>query len=309
LLCQGFLEMRSLQAQYQKEAKLYGAFWLQLFNGKPPAKDAGRPKKKEPVKVEIPSQAPAGYKDTRAKELRRDLPPISGRPIRMLCLHGSASCQGVTQMQMQSFASLAKQKVELVYIDGGFDSRDIGPAGYQTQLSRQQFPQFDKFYDYAWNPTIDGVENADPHLRTYEKLDEGIAHLRKEAAKLGQIDGIWGFAQGATFAHMLAAEGLSGEAPEFKDVRFVIAIAAPDPGYQDHKPCYKAKNKLPTLMCGGGAQDIHGGEVRKWEKLSKFYEGSFFLQHEDGHQPFPRKNPEKQNYTQAMLNFVVEACG
>lgn len=237
----------------------------------------------------------------------RGLPPVQGRKVRMLCLHGNCSNANITRFQMNMLGSLAKDKMELLYVDGLFESV---PSPNLTLMQRL-FPAERHFCDFFRYPPGFLDDPAAHVLRTYECIDEAVEYLRTCCLKLGPIDGIWGFSQGANAANIIVAEALAGRAPELAGIRFVVHACAAKPGWVAQRPeVYDRKLQLPALVLGGGPSDKDGdGQPRDWYSIGDLYESPHFSEHNDGHMPFPRSLDSRAQFCHRLIDFACAASG
>lgn len=173
-------------------------------------------------------------------------------PLRILCLHGFRMSAQNMQRQMSgtesNFGSTLADLADFSYIDGaikcGSDKDDWMPERLRTL-----FPP--PYYEH-WNARKDSDGSM-----IYDHCDTTLANLKTRIAEHGPYDGILGFSQGGSLAHLLCVLQQSGTLTlQQPPLRFAIIISAMMSRHAEYVPLMEAAVQspltLPTLVIFGG---------------------------------------------------------
>jgi len=175
-----------------------------------------------------------------------------GSTPRLLCLHSFRTSGPIMKEQMFKFSNFG-EKLE----QAGFDLEFLS-APYQCTeedekkvyaVVKQAFSTHKKHYEW-YNASEDKTE--------YRRLDETIAYLEKILEQKGPFDGLVGFSQGGSLAHLMTYLQATGQAftrhPPFK---FVIIMSSRRSRATIHQHMWQAPppTNLPRSIVFYGGKD------------------------------------------------------
>eukprot|EP00443_Scrippsiella_acuminata_P072123 CAMPEP_0115449414 /NCGR_PEP_ID=MMETSP0271-20121206/41000_1 /TAXON_ID=71861 /ORGANISM="Scrippsiella trochoidea, Strain CCMP3099" /LENGTH=224 /DNA_ID=CAMNT_0002875577 /DNA_START=33 /DNA_END=704 /DNA_ORIENTATION=- len=171
---------------------------------------------------------------------------------RLLCLHSFRTSGPILKDQMFQFSNFG-EKLE----HAGYDLEFLN-APYQCNeedekkvyaVVKQAFTRHKKYYEW-YNASDDKTE--------YRRLDETIAYLERMLEQKGPFDGLVGFSQGGSLAHLMAYLQATGQAftrhPPFK---FIVILSSRRSRATIHQPLWQAPppKNLPKAIVFYGGKD------------------------------------------------------
>ena len=158
---------------------------------------------------------------------------MKATPLRVLCLHSFRTSARLMRQQMaalSNWAAALEPNASLSYLDAPYECTEADEAKIPERL-RRVFPGP---YHEWWNA-------RDEQGRiVYDHLDASIEAVRAHAAREGPFDGVLGFSQGGSLAHMLCALRLLEPAP-----RFAILIGCRVSRHHEHIASIQALRAAP----------------------------------------------------------------
>lgn len=246
------------------------------------------------------------------------LPPPKiedGRRPRAVLLHGTATNEFILKFQMARFWSWLEANTELHVLEG---TRDADERHQQAVLMRRWFGHEQRLLTYA-------SMDVTPDGRTRGYSDEtmrGVAsELEGRMQKLGRVDILIGFSQGAAIAAMLTAHrervsridmGSGDFGPTALPFHCVVLLCPPSPSMWlapvlrlkliDPPPIY-----TPALILSGTQDDVVGPDAAAAaaEPFVACTSHSF----DDGHRPLPAAQQACTETMQYIANFIGEHVG
>jgi pimeloyl-ACP methyl ester carboxylesterase len=177
-------------------------------------------------------------------------------PLRILCLHSFRMSGEILRRQMTQFSNFGRALADLAefsYIDAPVALTDAEAEAKVPARLRMVLPP--PYYEW-WNARTD--EAGGVH---YDHLDATLDRLREHLDAHGPFDGLLGFSQGGSVAHLVhllqQRAGYALRSPP----RFGIFISARTSRHVDHAPlvsaCADRPLALPALIvCGGKDTDV-----------------------------------------------------
>merc|ERR1712224_950366 len=171
----------------------------------------------------------------------REKPVVTGRPLRVACLHGTSSNSTILKMQLSRLKLKAKDKVEFIHIQG----KDKSNPAKNVEVAQMQkdFPGQD-FFQYM-NCTNQMCEDG---VLDYTGLEEAYTYVEEQMKANAPIDGIFGFSQGANLMPMLAARSVVGASDPLAFV--IIFGSSKGVAYPKKYPdCFSEPLRIPSFHC------------------------------------------------------------
>lgn len=198
--------------------------------------------------VELDCIIPIGTSSGQGKRLPAwysGKPHISGRPLRVLALHGNIQNPKLFRIALARLSKVGQKRIELIYIAG---QKAAGPQhpGYESMQGK--YPS-EKLCVYTEPEEIFPKEG----MVRYCDLEGCTAYLQEEMKAQAPIDGVLGFSQGGAVASVLAAQAVMGTG---HPLAFAVHICTPGPGWREQHPkLFSEPLRIPSLHIRG-AQDI-----------------------------------------------------
>lgn len=173
-------------------------------------------------------------------------------PRRVLCLHSFRTSGAIMREQMFNFSNFGERLesagFDLEFVNAPYrcsaeDEKKVYPA------VKQAFPKCKEYFEW-YNASEDKTE--------YHRLDETLAYLDKVMAERGPFDGIVGFSQGGTLAHLVAHLQATGAAfARHPPLKFTVIIASRRSRATAHQQLWAAPPPagLPRAMVFYGGRD------------------------------------------------------
>ena len=234
-------------------------------------------------------------------------PPALMAPprLRILCLHAFQLSGDTMSRQLTQFSNFAKSiddLAELHFVDGGHRLPDEVGEKMPERL-RQLFPP--PYYEW-WNAR----EEADGSV-VYDHLDASLTKLQQHVAAHGPFDGLLGFSQGGSVAHLLALLSLREPAFEFWPPRFGIFLSARTTRHAAHAAlladAVTTPLPLPSLVIyGGNDGDVPAAMTRElMTTLDPGRTTEIYLP--EGTHRIPKLSEEHRESVRAFLQAQQEA--
>jgi surfactin synthase thioesterase subunit/diadenosine tetraphosphate (Ap4A) HIT family hydrolase len=161
-------------------------------------------------------------------------------PYRVLCLHSFRTSGDILKTQMQSFGNFAHafgSDVAFEYLNGSHQCTPADEAKIDPQLKA-----FLRGPYYEWfnaNKTGDKM--------VYTHIEQSLERLRTHIATNGPYDGLLGFSQGGSLAHLYCLLAASGK-PGYVLPKFLVLISCRASRHFEHDSIVAAAkaSKLPT---------------------------------------------------------------
>ncbi|KAJ3018361.1 hypothetical protein HKX48_002951 [Thoreauomyces humboldtii] len=112
----------------------------------------------------------------------RNQPPISAKPLRVLCLHGAQTSGEIFGLQLASLRKAMGQEVEWIFMDGPVKQRNSAFSAYWDGPYFSWFPQF---------------------LTRPKHVEAAVRAVSAKIESCGGVDGIVGFSEGALVVHCM----------------------------------------------------------------------------------------------------------
>jgi len=226
------------------------------------------------------------------------LPPSvpTSRKIRILCLHGTASSEGVLTRQLGVLSRYLAVEAELVYVTSSLACDSSNPlVTKECEAVKSFFPDETLM---QWCVPIGEALG----WRHYDGLEKAVAEVQEKLRINSPIDVLLGFSQGSNVAHCVAAQAVRGRGPL---LRCVIHMATGKPGWVEQMPeFFQHKNPLPSLIIEGASDMTASGS----DAVASTYETVERFKHSEGHRPFPRKVEEQKMQAEVIKQFVMKHC-
>jgi len=226
----------------------------------------------------------------------RSAPAPASRKIRLLCLHGTASCEKVMRNQLNFLLRKAGENVEFVFVDGCIECDESNPiVAKQVTLMKQFYPK-ETFKQWG------DPKGEQLGWRQYAGLEVAAAKIQEALKKEEPIDAILGFSQGSNMAHIVAAQAALGRGAP---LRCVVHICTSKPGWVGQMPeLFEHKIPIPAMMITAEQDTIATGT----KEVAASYESPELASHSAEHRPLPAKAPEAQELSEQILAFLTKHC-
>lgn len=229
------------------------------------------------VSVRIPDKELVVKVAATADKTLQGSAPTLGRKLRVLALHGKCSNSNVMKVQCAGLKKELGKDVDWVFLDGNipYDKDNEGgthydPTDYEKMISKDK--PWLQWYNHRLQDSA------------YERVEEGMNHIRNCLAEQGPFDVIVSFSMGSNMVSMLLdALRREGVEPPWKLSVFFNGGPPRDSKYEVTKPF-----QHPLVKIHGGTTDPFwaGGEP----SMNFMFTDLVELAHEDGHS-FPRTQP------------------
>jgi len=230
---------------------------------------------------------------------------------RVVCLHGTACGEKIFRMQLGKLLPSLQDTCEVIFLEGRLDVTE-GPA----------FNLMQKYFPNCRNCQYDKVALDAKGWRVYAEPERTLHWLQAELRRIGAVDGILGFSQGANFATMLAAQASIGIGASLD---FVVLLCPNAPGYVEQVPDLFAKPVSVRALVSYGEKEGYGagmdavfdkevaagkvvldtrGETHPAHHVAKLYTQTELFIHSDGHRPLPTDAQQLSKLIAAIKDFV-----
>jgi predicted esterase len=244
-----------------------------------------------------------------AANLPTPAPPPLGREPRIGILHGTASNNRITKIQL---APLLKQLsfAEVHLIEGNCPVGDTP----QAREMRKYFGDDQELKEYSpqsWD---------ERGWRTYPRLETAIAHVETELAKLpgGGVDVLLGFSQGANLITSLVARAEVAARP----FRCAALLSPGRPGWAAQIPdAFAARLRTPVVIVWSPSDQFICGPTTSGEAPQLATTGPHlcallweeeavtrFPHSGPGHRPLPKETEERSALLQCIGDHVTRHC-
>jgi predicted esterase len=210
---------------------------------------------------------------------------MSGRRLRILCLHGFRTNARILQFQCRDVVRLLGGRAEFVFVDAPHAAR-----GKAEPIVEQLFPG-EPLFEW-WN--------KNDETGAYEGLGATIDSVERACAERGPFDGVLGFSQGACLAATLLERQVDDGAAARTAFRFGIIVSGFVPRDRALRTRFEARREgaaarvaVPVLLCRG-AKDYYPAT------LAPYFADARETEHGGGHELPTRKNAGEAWF---------EACG
>lgn len=159
-------------------------------------------------------------------------PPLDGKKIKVLCIHGGGSNSTAMKFQSIQLKQLMKANAEFDFVDGSreWDDEEMGKhtPREEAELKLVGKQPFRSWFDHEFDPPrpIGWSQRemfTDPSTHcTLMHFDAAISKVESHIAKAGPFDVLMGFSQGGELITLLSAKTLreSGKIPWRLNVLF-----------------------------------------------------------------------------------------
>ena len=183
----------------------------------------------------------------------------SSRPLRILCLHSFRTSASIMQRQMEDFSNFAASLSDLAqfsYLNAPHRCNEDAESKMPERLRRLLPPPYFEWWNSQQDP--DGVYQ-------YAGVEETLLHVDSHLASHGPYDGVLGFSQGGSLAHLLCL--MQRQRSSSNGFRFGIIISARASRHSSHMELIHAAREapleLPSLVIFGGKDtDVPEAQTR-----------------------------------------------
>lgn len=220
-----------------------------------------------------------------------------GSTPRLLCLHSFRTSGPIMKDQMFNFSNFGEQLeragYDLEFLNAPYLCNEEDEKKVYSQV-KIAFPRHKKYYEW-YNASEDKTE--------YHRLDETIAYLEKMLEQKGPFDGLVGFSQGGSLAHLMAYLQATGRAftahPPFK---FLVIMSSRRSRATIHQPMWQAPPppNLPKAIVFYGGEDT-ACPVEDVKRLVETLPGAEEVYLPDGTHRVPSLSEAQAERLQAFL--------
>jgi len=232
---------------------------------------------------------------------------------KVLVLHGNASGKKIMESQCAKLFSEATGKVNFFVLEA-----------FKTCTSKEAVETMSEYFQGKPMMMYDDLVLDGRNWRCYKRVQDTLDWIQMMIRKHGPFDGVLGFAQGANFAVMLAAQATAGIGPPFS---FVIAISPNAPGYVKQLPeLFEVPIQIPALVIRGEQEKYDDGiksalemkpslTRRKIDTLGEvhqsdhviplFGEDSEIFTHSEGARVVPSSMEDSGRMIATVINFAL----
>jgi len=235
---------------------------------------------------------------------------LGSRKPRVLCLHSAATGEDIFRTQVSSLLRVCKGKIDFVMLEGPEKCtsteavEDMSEWFVNKPMMQYTAQQFDE-----------------KNWRIYKNLEATLDWFQGQMKKYGPIDAILGYADGANFATLLAAQSFIGTGMPLSCVCLLCPHA---PGYQDQLPeLFHMPVQVKAFIVRGEQEgfdegckkQLRGkiiekkGEKRPSDHVVKLFQDPEVHTHPEGHRPFPSNRTQGDQLCQEILWFLQKSCG
>jgi len=248
----------------------------------------------DPAPIFEPKPAAAGREAGVFAEAASLAPP--SRKIRVLCLHGAVSSPRVMSDQLAILRKRAAEDIEFVFAEGCLVCSENDPIVVQQIKIMSQFYSNETFRQ--WMEPL-GVMFG---WRRYDGLDLACQTVQDVLKKEAPIDAVLGFSQGATLAHIVAAQAALGKGAP---IRCVVHMCDSRPGWVDQMPeLFEWKIPVPALIIEAEKDMMAIGS----NEIAFSYETPERAKHTNEHRPLPGQLDEAKQLSDLIKAFLVKHC-
>eukprot|EP00747_Dinoflagellata_sp_TGD_P191182 gnl/TRDRNA2_/TRDRNA2_54210_c0_seq1.p1 gnl/TRDRNA2_/TRDRNA2_54210_c0~~gnl/TRDRNA2_/TRDRNA2_54210_c0_seq1.p1 ORF type:complete len:278 (+),score=56.26 gnl/TRDRNA2_/TRDRNA2_54210_c0_seq1:80-913(+) len=231
-------------------------------------------------------------------------PVVTGRPLRVACLHGTSSNSTILKMQLSRLKLKAKDKVEFIHIQGKFKS---DPAvNVEVAQMQKDFPGQDFFqYMHCIN------QLSEDGILDYTGIEEAFTHVEEQMKANAPIDGIFGFSQGANLTPILAARSVVGASAPLAFV--VVFGSSKGLAYPKRYPdLFSEPLKIPSFQCSMEKDWVllpSGTKYRRdGEAARSIFVEPVCVWHSGDHRPLPPDREEADALAAKLLDWMLESA-
>jgi pimeloyl-ACP methyl ester carboxylesterase len=179
--------------------------------------------------------------------------PSAHSALRILCLHSFRMSGNILRRQLSEFSNfeaVIHDLAELSFLDGPRVCDAEAEARMPSRLKAILPPPY---YEW-WNRREATDGSGDVY---YDSMEETIALVRDHIAAHGPFDGILGFSQGGSLAHLMCMLQDSGDVALKYPVRFGIFMSARTSRHKTHVGLVESLSggrrlSLPSMVIYGG---------------------------------------------------------
>lgn len=236
------------------------------------------------------------------------LPPASGRDLRILCLHGSASNSSILGFQMSRFKKALGKVVTWLVPDGTvLWEKTLKPPGGPANNWYDDRSEFElavskgkPFYSWLDLAEIEDGSGMDALPEPYDKAMEWFDdYLKKEHP----IDVVVAFSIGSCIINRKSDEyrrqGI--DVPWALNILFAPSYFGPINRTDDSALPFTGK---PTWIVASPKSDEYNLQVEQYKER---YANVTFLDHDDGH-GFPSSEPRASEIYSQLASVVRDTC-
>lgn len=239
-------------------------------------------------------------------------PKAPSRKPRVLVLHGTASGQKITEIQLAKLFKKGESDIDFVILEG---PKTCNP---KDKFQAEALETMSQFFKGKPMMMYDDLIMDEKNWRCYKKVQDTLNWLQAQIKKQGPFDGVLGFSQGANFGVMLAAQSYAGVG---KPLSFVIGLCPNAPGYTGQLPeLFKEPLPVSALIIRGEQEDYDEGIKKSLkgktidkkgedvvsEHVVKLFKNPEVHTHPDGHRPMPSGPKEQDEVIEKIINFIKE---
>jgi len=225
---------------------------------------------------------------------------VFGRPIRVICLHGTSSCPDMMKMQLQALEKECKGCVEFIYLKGKVKLSEADACRPEVAKMRQVLKNEDltSWVRYATTTPLDAGGVLD-----YDGLEEAADDLEEEMQKHAPIDGVVAFSQGSNVASLLAGRAVTGKGTP---LAFIVHMSSSMPTWAGRYPEYFATSlRIPSFHVWGQTDSTI--QSNRPEQMAGLYTAPEIVQHSGDHRPLPKEKAEADCLAKKILDFMERA--
>ncbi len=182
--------------------------------------------------------------------------------LRTLCLHSFRTSAAFLELQLGSFSNVGRllsEHCEFVYLSAPNRAAQAVEESMPESMRRLSPPPY---YEW-WNAR----DEADGTV-VYDHLDASLQHVSDFIRREGPFDGVLGFSQGGSLAHLLCMlDREDGGLPQERPLRFSIILSARVTRHAAHAPLLQAAASrpltLPSLVLYGGRDNDVPAEMTR----------------------------------------------
>jgi len=229
-------------------------------------------------------------------------PVVSGRALRVACLHGTSSSCAVLKMQLRALQNLARDSVEFVYIPGNVELTEEDSKHPSIAQMRAMFPDqpLVSYAKYVKTPPLPEGETLD-----YQDLGQTVEYLQSKLRENTPIDGILGFSQGSNMASMLAGEAVRGVGVP---LAFVVHLSSSWGCWTERVPnLFTEPLQIPSFHIWGKSDPLAMNQASSPERMMELYSTPECALHNDDHRPFPKQKGEAEALATKVIDFMKRA--
>lgn len=231
--------------------------------------------------------------------------------MRVLCLHGWRTNAKILQMQAEGLRQALGGAAEMHFLDAPFLA--TGPAQEIVRTFYEKEAPFFQWWDAIKREDADAESDADGRARSvysYDGLEHTLDFLVGQIHRLGPIDVLLGFSQGAAVVTVMNAHYAKtyGTAPPW---RACVLVAGFEPRAVETKHLLedafgnRLQLDIPSIHIIGTADPMAASSEKLFERYAGAEKGLKKLKfvHEEGHK-FPTPSRHKALYADIATALV-----